>query len=72
MKAAQIAPIKDYATGIYDGPHATPDDASEGAIFLGIKNITSDGALDFSEIRYVSEEQLPRWTKRVTPKGDVV
>lgn len=66
-------PIKDYALGIYDGPHATPQESSEGAVFLGIKNITDDGRLDFSEIRYVSETDLPRWTRRVTPApGDVV
>lgn len=66
-------PIKEYALGIYDGPHATPDEASEGAVFLGIKNITDDGRLDFSVIRHVSETELPRWTKRVTPSpGDVV
>lgn len=66
-------PIKEYALGIYDGPHATPHEASEGAVFLGIKNMTEDGRLDFSEIRHVSEMELPRWTRRVTPSaGDVV
>lgn len=72
MKAG-AQPIKDYALGIYDGPHATPQEASEGAVFLGIKNITDDGRLDFSEIRHVSEVDLPRWTRRVLPSpGDVV
>lgn len=72
MKAIKPRPIKDYALGIYDGPHATPSESSDGAVFLGIKNITEDGRLDFSEIRHVSEEELPRWTKRVAPQpGDV-
>lgn len=70
---SEAQPIKDYALGIYDGPHATPQEASEGAVFLGIKNITDDGRLDFSEIRHVSESDLPRWTRRVVPSpGDVV
>ena len=65
--------LRDYALGIYDGPHATPKESSEGAIFLGIKNITDDGRLDFSEVRHVSEDEFPRWTRRVTPQpGDVV
>lgn len=59
--------------GIYDGPHATPSESPDGPVFLGIKNITEDGRLDFTEIRHVSEEDFPRWTRRVTPQvGDVV
>ena len=73
MKFAEPRPIKDYCLGIYDGPHATPKEAGGGPVFLGIKNITGDGALDLSEIRHVSEEEYPRWTRRVTPQaGDVV
>ena len=73
MKFAAPRPIKDYCLGIYDGPHATPKEAGDGPVFLGIKNITGDGALDLSEIRHVSEEEYPRWTRRVTPQaGDVV
>lgn len=73
MKLVEPRPIKEYALGIYDGPHATPKDSSEGAVFLGIKNLTDDGGLNFSDIRHVSEQELPRWTRRVTPQpGDVV
>ena len=73
MKFAEPRPIKDYCLGIYDGPHATPKEAGGGPVFLGIKNITGDGALDLSKIRHVSEEEYPRWTRRVTPQaGDVV
>ena len=65
--------IKDFALGIYDGPHATPKESNDGAIFLGIKNVTPEGRLDFSTIRYVSKEEFPKWTNRVTPQnGDVV
>jgi len=73
MKLVESRPIKEYALGIYDGPHATPKESPEGGVFLGIKNITDDGRLDFSKIRHVSENELPRWTRRVTPRpGDVV
>src|ERR1039458_9205917 len=73
MKFVEPRPIRDFALGIYDGPHATPKESSDGAVFLGIKNITDDGRLDMSEIRHVSEQELPRWTRRVNPQaGDVV
>lgn len=73
MIAIHSQPIRDYSLGIFDGPHATPAEAEEGPYFLGIKNITEDGRLDFSEPRYVSESEFPRWTKRVQPSpGDVV
>lgn len=64
--------IKDISTGIYDGPHATPPMADSGAIFLGISNFVN-GQLDFSEIRYISNDDLPKWTKRVVPQeNDIV
>lgn len=73
MRFGEPRPIKDYCLGIFDGPHATPKETDDGPVFLGIKNITDDGALDLSEIRHVSEEEYPRWTRRVTPQpGDVV
>ncbi len=73
MRFAEPRPIKDYCIGIYDGPHATPKESDDGPVFLGIKNITENGALDLSEIRHVSEDEYPRWTRRVTPEaGDLV
>ena len=73
MKMNPVSPIRDYALGIYDGPHATPKESPDGAVFLGIKNITADGQLDLTDIRFVSEEDIPQWTRRVMPRpGDVV
>ena len=65
-----VAPIKDFAIGIYDGPHATPKPSDEGPIFLGIKNVTDDGRLQLEDVRHVSEAQFPRWTRRVKPQQD--
>lgn len=65
--------IGDVYEGLYDGPHATPPTSDDGAIFLGISNITKDGHIDLSNIKYINENDLPKWTKRVTPKGgDIV
>jgi type I restriction enzyme S subunit len=59
--------------GFYDGPHATPDPAEEGPMFLGIKNIFEEGGIDFSDIRHISEDEYKKWTKRVIPtKNDLV
>lgn len=62
--------IKHYIEGFFDGPHATPKDADDGPIFLGIKNVTDDGRLDLSEIKHISEDEFPRWTRRVVPQKD--
>ena len=65
-------PISSLCVGIYDGPHATPPKSDSGAVFLGISNF-SNGRLELSNIRYISEDDLPQWTKRVTPKAhDIV
>lgn len=73
MNGASPRPIKNFALGIFDGPHATPAEALEGAVFLGIKNFTDDGRLDLSEIRYVADNDLPKWTRRVIPRpNDIV
>ena len=64
------APISDFTIGIYDGPHATPKPSDDGPIFLGIKNVTVEGRLDFENIRHVSEAEFPRWTRRVKPQKD--
>ncbi len=66
----QIGPIKQFALGIYDGPHATPRESSEGPIFLGIKNVTADGRLNLTEIKHVSEQDYPKWVRRITPQKD--
>lgn len=65
-----VAPIKEFAIGIFDGPHATPAPSDYGPVFLGIRNVTADGRLDLSEIRHVSPQQYPQWTRRVTPQED--
>ncbi|MFA0960239.1 restriction endonuclease subunit S [Roseivirga sp. BDSF3-8] len=65
--------IGDVIEGLYDGPHATPKPSLSGPIFLGIKNITEDGKFDLSGIRHISNEDFPRWTKRILPsEGDIV
>jgi len=72
MNNTKTFSIKDIASGIYDGPHATPPDSTDGPIFLSIDNVTDEGRLDLSEVKHISERDFPRWIKRVTPKKDDV
>lgn len=70
MNGWEEKPIKEIYKSFYDGPHATPKPALSGKIFLRIENITDDGHLDFSKTRFISDEEYPRWTKRVKPKKE--
>ena len=64
--------IGEIVEGIYDGPHATPAEADNGPIFLGIKNLTGRG-LDMTDIRHINEGDWAQWTRRVAPRaGDIV
>ncbi len=69
----QTIPIREVYSGMYDGPHATPKPSESGPIFLGIKNVGETGQLDLSDVRHISEEEYPRWIKRIEPSyGDIV
>ncbi|MFP5484541.1 MAG: restriction endonuclease subunit S [Gammaproteobacteria bacterium] len=68
----QTSPLQEQVEGVYDGPHATPPAATEGGVFLGIKNLTGT-ALDLSDVRFIADADWERWTKRVTPRArDIV
>jgi type I restriction enzyme, S subunit len=68
----QINAISEIVEGVYDGPHATPPEADDGPVFLGIKNLTGTG-LDLGDVRHISEGDWAHWTHRVTPRaGDIV
>lgn len=69
----ETVPISQLYQGLYDGPHATPKPATDGPVFLGIKNVTEDGHLDLSGIRHIAEDDFAMWTRRVEPRpGDIV
>lgn len=57
---------------LFDGPHATPQKTDTGPWFLSISGL-KNGYLDLSESAHLSEEDFPRWTRRVQPQaGDVL
>lgn len=53
---------------LFDGPHATPARMTSGPYFLNIASLNS-GRLDLSQSDHISEDDYPRWTKRVVPRG---
>lgn len=64
--------MRDLMVEFHDGPHATPAAASDGPVYLGIKNITDAGALDLGDVRHIAEEDFATWTRRVTPMPEDV
>jgi type I restriction enzyme S subunit len=57
---------------IFDGPHATPKKTEEGPWYLSISSL-KDGRFDFTESAHLSIEDLPKWTRRVSPRrGDTL
>lgn len=57
---------------VFDGPHATPQKTETGPWFLSISSL-KNGFLDLAESAHLSEEDFPRWTRRVQPQaGDVL
>lgn len=65
--------MRDVMLEFHDGPHATPPPVDGGPVYLGIKNISDAGFLDFNEVRHIAERDFRKWTRRVRPQpGDVV
>ena len=66
--------LRDISLGIYDGPHATPPPCEiSDKYYLGIPHVTPKGLIDLSSPRYISDEDFPKWTRRVTPQaGDLI
>lgn len=68
----RFARFSDISYLITDGTHHTPKYVSEGIPFLSVKDM-SGGFLDFSQTRFVSEEQHKELIKRCNPqKGDLL
>lgn len=57
---------------ITDGTHSTPKYTDNGVPFLSVKNLTK-GFVDFSDTRFISEEEHLSLTKRCKPeKNDIL
>ncbi len=66
------AKFTDISFLITDGAHHTPTYVESGVPFLSVKDMSA-GILDFSNTRYISEEQHKELIKRCKPeKGDLL
>lgn len=68
-----IAKLEDVTTKIVDGVHKTPKYVECGVPFLVVENLTRGRGIDFSNTRFVTEEDHREYYKRAKPeKGDVL
>jgi type I restriction enzyme S subunit len=68
----RVGTIASSVGEVFDGPHATPKEADEGNVFLGIKNMTGS-SLDLSDVKLIGHDDWSQWTRRVEPKAtDIV
>jgi type I restriction enzyme S subunit len=59
-------------SSINDGTHKTPNYVSSGVPFVTVKNINT-GKLDFSNTKFISQEEHEELTKRTKPeRGDIL
>lgn len=65
----KVGTIASSVGEVFDGPHATPKEANEGNIFLGIKNMTGS-SLDLSDVKLIGFDDWSQWTRRVEPRAD--
>lgn len=71
-KEWQIAPLKQLTTLITDGTHQTPNYIDEGIPFLSIKDVSS-GKFNFSDVKYISEEEHQLLSKHApVEQGDII
>ena len=65
--------LSEACTKISDGTHKTPQYQEEGIAFISAKNVTSDGKLDFGDIKHISTGEYETIQKRCgTQIGDIL
>jgi type I restriction enzyme S subunit len=65
----RVGTIASSVGEVFDGPHATPKEAEEGNVFLGIKNMTGS-SLNLSDVKLIGHDDWSQWTRRVEPRAD--
>src|SRR5262249_11534402 len=67
-----IARVEDVCSEVVDGTHHTPDYVAEGIPFISVKDIRN-GTIDFSDCKYISDEEHNELAKRCKPlPGDLL
>lgn len=65
----RLLKLSEICTLITDGTHSTPKYINKGVPFLSVKNLTK-GFLDFSDTRFISEDEHSFLTKRCKPEKE--
>lgn len=65
----KVGTIASSVGEVFDGPHATPKEAEEGNVFLGIKNMTGS-SLNLSDVKLIGHDDWSQWTRRVEPRAE--
>jgi type I restriction enzyme S subunit len=69
----EVAKLSEVTTKIVDGVHKRPNYVSEGIPFLTVENLTRGPGIDFSETRFITQEDHEQYVKRANPEiGDVL
>jgi len=65
--------VLQLSTKVTDGVHKTPKYTSNGVPFISVNNITEDGDIDFSQCKFIREEEHAELYKRCNPEvGDIL
>jgi type I restriction enzyme, S subunit len=68
----KLTTLAELATTITDGAHQTPSYVNDGIAFLSVKDM-SDGYLNFTNTRFISEDEHSRLFQRCNPEyGDLL
>jgi len=71
-EAWNVYKIKDVALKVTDGEHKTPNRIESGELLLSARNIIN-GRIDYSNVDYISKDELDKITKRCHPEmGDIL
>ncbi len=67
-----IVKLESICNKITDGTHVTPEYLEKGIPFISVKNLTN-GNIDFTSVKYISEKQYRQLTKMSKPEvGDIL
>jgi type I restriction enzyme S subunit len=66
-------PIASISMKVVDGVHKTPTYRNRGVPFLTVRNLTKGKFIDFTDVKYISEEEHQEFIKRTKPeKNDIL
>lgn len=71
-KEYPVYALSELCSKITDGTHKTPDYQENGVVFISAKNV-SQGFLDLSDVKYITQKEYEDIQKRCqTERGDVI